>query len=218
MKKMKRIFFKRGLAVFAVCLVLFVTPFVLAKCTKGEQAQSPKEPELKAFTTSSLYKDFIGRNRHMGKVDVDAARIVRIDNTAAVVHIPVMKRTNVEGAIIGLPVDRKGHYELMYQDNRAALSGTGNIFLYTSANELFAKINLKDGIIKSVEPNPMNRMSTPQNSSARIDCGYWCKVKECYAHIKSIFPGQLACDLLDIFTGVCSLASVTTCIIKTARN
>ena len=142
MKKMKRNFFKRGLAAFSVCLVLFVTPFVLAKCSKGEQAQSPKDPELEAFTTSSLYKDFIGRNRHMGKVDADAARLVRIDNTAAIVHIPVMKHTSVEGAIIGLPVDTKGHYELMYQDNRAALSGTGNIFLYTSDNELFGKILL----------------------------------------------------------------------------
>jgi hypothetical protein len=218
MKKMKRNFYKPGLAVFAVCIVLFATPFVLAKCTKGKVPEIPQSPELRAFTGSSVYKGFIGKKHVIGKVDIDAARIVRFDNSAALVHIPVMRHTNIEGAIIGLPLGRTGQYELLYQDNRAALSGTGNIYLYTSSNELFAKINLKNGAISSVVPAELSARSQGQNPMARIDCGFFCRLNKCYTQVKAQFPGEAICDLLDIFFGVCSSATVASCLIKMAIN
>lgn len=209
-----KIFKQPGLAVFAICLILFATPFVLAKCTKGADAGNNKNAELRNFVGSPVYKDFIGRNRVMGKVDVDAARIVRVDNSAALVHIPVMKHAKVEGAIIGLPISRKGDYELLYQDNKAALSGTGNIYLYTSANELFGRIELKNGVIKAMEP-----MGPPgNNGSLRVDCGFRCRLDRCYAEVKAKFPGEAICGLLDLFFGVCTSATVATCLIKLAAN
>lgn len=210
MKKLKSRY-KQGFAIFSICIVLFATPFVLAKCTKGSDA-GPKKAELRDFVGSPVYKDFIGRNRVMGKVDVDAARIVRVDNAAALVHIPVMKHANVEGAIIGLPIDRMGHYELMYQDNRAALSGTGNIYLYTSANELFARIELKNGVIKTVEPQESPGIPL------RVNCGFMCRLNKCYNEVKMKFPGDAICGLLDIFMGVCTSATVATCLIRMATN
>lgn len=218
MKTIKRNFYKRGIAVLVVCLVLFVTPFMLAKCTKKGESQNPKDRELTAFTGSGIYRDFIKRNTGMGRVDVDASRIVNIDNTAATVHIPIMRHKDIAGAIIGVPLGARGKYELMYQDNRAALSGTGNIYLYTSANELFARIYLKNGSIKDIEPNNSFKIPGSQHSSARIDCGYWCRVKECYAHIKTVFPGELVCDLLDLFMGVCSSASFASCLVRAAKS
>ena len=216
MKKLGRNFLRKELAVFAICVSLFATPFVLSQCKKSAGAERERNPALREFTASPVYKEFIGKKHVIGKVDIDAARIVRVDNTAALVHIPVMKHTNVEGAIIGVPLGVKGRYELLYQDNRAALTGSGKIHLYTSANELFARINLKNGVISSIEPAEEPGIVQRQNPSARIDCGYWCRVKTCYTQIKATFPGEMVCDLLDIFMGVCSLASVTTCMIKSA--
>jgi hypothetical protein len=217
MKKLNRNFYRKEIAVFAICVLLFATPFVLAKCTKGSETERPKNPALSDFIASPVYKDFIGKKHVIGKLDVDAARIVRVDNTAALIHIPVMRHANVDAAIIGIPLGRKGEYELMYQDNRAAVSGTGNIYLYTSANELFAKIFLEKGRISSIEPAKDAGISQTGNASARINCDYWCRVKKCYATVKAIFPGELACDLLDIFMGVCTAASAATCLIKAAQ-
>jgi hypothetical protein len=217
MKKLNRNFYRKEIAVFIICVSLFATPFVLAKCTKGSEAERPKDAALREFTASPVYKDFIGKKHVIGKVDADAARIVRVDNTAALVHIPVMRHSNVDAAIIGIPLGRKGQYELLYQDNRAALSGTGNIYLYTSANELFARIYLQNGKINSIEPAKEPGITQRVNAQARIDCDYWCRVKRCYATVKQIFPGELACDLLDMFMGVCTAASAATCMIKAAQ-
>jgi hypothetical protein len=217
MKILSRNFYRKELAVFAICVLLFALPFGLAKCSKGSAAENVPNPALREFTASPVYKSFIGKKHVIGKVDTDAARVVRVDDAAALIHIPVMKHKNVEFAIIGLPLGPRGEYELMYQDNRDALSGTGNINLYTSANELFARVKLKNRIITSIEPVEVQGISQRRDPSARIDCGYWCRVRTCYALVKQIFPGELVCDLLDVFMGVCTIASVTTCMIKAAQ-
>jgi hypothetical protein len=217
MKQLNRNFYKKETAVFAICVLLFALPFVLAKCSKGSAAENVQNPVLREFTASPVYKSFIGKKHVIGKVDVDAARIVRVDNAAALVHIPIMKHAKVQGAIIGVPLGRKGHYELLYQDNKAALTGTGNINLYTSDNELFARIKLNKGLISSIVPAEVSAIPQQGNPGARIDCNYWCRVKACYATVKQIFPGELVCDLLDIFMGVCTIASVSTCMIKAAQ-
>lgn len=215
MKKLNKGFYRKEITVTAICILLFALPFTLAKCRKS--AEPVKNPALREFTESPVYKEFLGKKHVIGKVDIDAARVVRVDNSAALVHIPVMQHRNVEAAIIGIPLGKKGDYELMYQDNRLALSGTGNINLYTSANELFAKINLKNGVIQSLEPASVSGIAHRQQDDLELDCGYWCRVKKCYAEIKKIFPGEMVCDLLDIFMGVCTLSSVTTCLIKAAK-
>lgn len=220
MKKLKKGFYKKAVSVVSICVVLFVIPFVLAKCRKG--AEPVRKSALQEFTESRIYKEFISRQPVVGKVDVDAARIVRVDNGAAMVHIPVMEHRNVEGAIIGIPLRRKGEYELMYQDNRLALSGTGNIHLYTSANELFAKIRLEQGLIRAIEPAEGLRSSGTAGRLAieepedEMDCGYWCRVKRCYSELKKMFPGEMICDLLDLFFGVCTSATIASCLIKAA--
>ena len=220
MKKLNKGFYRREITVTAICILLFALPFALAKCRKG--TEPVKNPALREFTESPVYKEFLGKKHVIGKVDIDAARVVRVDNSAALVHIPVMQHRNVEAAIIGIPLGRKGEYELMYQDNKSALSGTGNIDLYTSANELFAKINLKNGVIQSLEPSQPAAVSgiahrQQDGLELELECGYWCRVKKCYAEIKKMFPGEMVCDILDIFMGVCTMSSVATCLIKAAK-
>lgn len=204
------------LAVVAVSLILFTTPFLLVKCSKKGKTENGQGSEVREFVQSPVYKDFTVNKRFSGKVSVDAARLVRLDKTAAVVHIPIMKHTNVEGAIIGLPTGYRGQYELLYQDNRAALSGTGNIYLYTSANEMFGRIELKNGVIKSIDSQDPS--AVVPNGSMRIDCGFLCRLNKCYTAVKAKMPGEAICDLLDIFLGVCSSATVATCLIKMATN
>jgi hypothetical protein len=194
-------------------IILFSLAILVIKCSKDTKQVKNISGELREFVHSPVYKDFTGRNRLAGKVDIDAARIVPVDNVGAMVHIPVIEQKNVAATIIGLP-SGKGQYELLYQDNRAALSGTGNIFLYTSSNELFGRIDLKNGKIKSMETENMPAASMRNNGAMRVDCGFLCRLNKCYTAVKAQFPGEVVCDLLDIFMGVCTSATVTTCLIK----
>lgn len=196
-------------------IILFSLAILVIKCSKDTKQVKNVSGELREFVHSPVYKDFTDRNRLAGKVDIDAARIVPVDKTGAVIHIPVLEQKNVAAAIIGLPVG-KGQYELLYQDNRAALSGTGNIFLYTSSNELFGRIDLKNGKIKSVETENMPAATMRNNGTMRIDCGFFCRLSKCYTALKAQFPTEAVCELLDLFFGVCTSATITSCLIKMA--
>lgn len=193
-------------------IVLFSLAILVIKCSKDTKQVKNISGELREFVHSPVYKDFTRKNRLAEKVDVDAARIVPVEKAGAIIHIPVIEQKNVAAAIIGLP-SGGGQYELLYQDNRAALSGTGNIFLYSSSNELFGRIDLKNGRIRSVETENMPA-SMMSNNGARINCGFLCRLGKCYTAVKAQFPGEVICDLLDIFMGVCTSATVTTCLIK----
>jgi hypothetical protein len=193
-------------------IVLFSLAILVTKCSKDTKQVKNISGELREFVHSPVYKDFTRKNRLAEKVDVDAARIVPVEKEGAIIHIPVIEQKNVAASIIGLP-SGGGQYELLYQDNRAALSGTGNIFLYTSSNELFGRIDLKNGRIRSVETENMPA-AMMSNSGARVDCGFLCRLSKCYTAVKAQFPGEVICDLLDIFMGVCTSATVTTCLIK----
>lgn len=196
-------------------IILFSLAILVIKCSKDTKQVKNVSGELREFVHSPVYKDFTGRNRLAGKVDIDAARIVPVDKTGAVIHIPVLEQKNVAAAIIGLPVG-KGQYELLYQDNRAALSGTGNIFLYTSSNELFGRIDVKNGKIKLFETENMPAFTMQNTDAARIDCGFLCRLNRCYTALKAQFPTEVVCDLLDLFFGVCTSATITSCLIKMA--
>lgn len=194
-------------------IMLFLFSLLLIKCSKDGKPVKNVSGELKEFVHSPVYRHFLKNHPPAGKADTDAARIVRVDNAGAVVHIPVMKQRQIQGAIIGLPLRTKGEYELMYQDNRAALSGTGSIYLYTSSNELFSKINLESGVVTGVEaPQSYARKA----ESMRIDCNFFCRLSKCYNMQKAHFPTDPVCDLLDLFMGVCSSATVATCLIRMA--
>ncbi len=193
-------------------IILFSIAILAIKCSKDTKPVKNISGELREFVHSPVYKDFTRKNRLAEKVDVDAARIVPVEKAGAMIHIPVIEQKNIAGSIIGLP-SGGGQYELLYQDNRAALSGTGNIFLYTSSNELFGRIDLKNGKIRSVETENMPA-AMMSNNGARIDCGFLCRLNKCYTAVKAQFPGEVICDLLDIFMGVCTSATVTTCLIK----
>lgn len=221
MKTVKRVLHASRIPVgfFALGIILCAIASLLVKCSKHPKMEQVAVQPLDAFLKSTAYRDFIGRNADLAeKASLLAARIVPISKTAAIVHIPVMRKHQVTGAIIGLPTDRKGGYELMYQDNEAALTHTGYIYVYTSSKELFSKIEVENGKIKRIIPMPL------ANANARTsfyvedadNCRFFCRLSKCYSAVKASFPTEPICDLLDLFIGVCTSATITTCLIKMA--
>lgn len=198
-------------------VILFSLALMAIKCSKDSKPAKDINGELREFTHSPVYKDFTNRNRLAGKLDLGAARIVPVDKAGSAIHIPVIEQKNVAASVIGLPVG-KGQYELMYQDNRAALSGTGNIFLYTSSNELFGRIDLKNGKVRSIETENMPAATLRGTGAMRVDCGFFCRLSKCYTALKAQFPTDAVCELLDLFFGVCTSATITSCLIKMAIN
>jgi hypothetical protein len=196
-------------------VLLFALSLVGIKCSKDAKQVPDTSGGIQEFVHSPVYKDFLDKNRLKEKVDLGAARVVKIDSSLATVHIPVMEQRKVAAAIIGLPLG-KGRYELMYQDNREALSGTGKISLYGSSNDLFAHLDVKQGKIRSfdLENYPGTEVSY---GAMRVDCGFLCRLNRCYVAVKAQFPTEVVCDMLDMFLGVCSSATVATCLIKMAK-
>jgi hypothetical protein len=197
-------------------LIWFMLAALLIRCSKEAKQETKPVSDLQHFVSSPVYRDFVKRNRPAGKIDMDAARIVRVSSSSAIVHIPVMERNNIAGSIIGLPAGGEGGYELLYQDNRAALSGTGNINLYTSTNQLFGRIDLQNGKIRSFDTE--NLPGQQSGDGSRVDCGFLCQLNQCYHYVKAQFPSDPICKLLDVFYGVCTSATLTTCLIKMAAN
>lgn len=221
MKSLKRVLYVSRIPVglFALGIILCCIASLLVKCSKHPKMINDAVRPLDAFVKSATYQDFISKNADLGKqVNTAAARVVPINKTAAMVHIPVMQKHLVMGAIIGLPADSKGGYELLYQDNTAALSGTGNIYVYTSARELFHKIELLHGKIVRIVPQNLTGTNTrtAYYEEDADNCRFWCRLSKCYTAVKARFPTEPICDLLDIFFGVCSSATVTTCLIRMA--
>ena len=197
-------------------VLLFMFAVLLIRCSKDTKQANTSNGELRAFIGSPVYRDFVNKNRPAGRLNVDAARIVRVDNRSAIVHIPVMERKKVAGAIIGMPTGGGGQYELLYQDNRQALSGTGKIYLYTSSNQLFGKIDLQQGKVRSFDTENALHLDLQQAGQARVDCGFFCRLSKCYTALKAQFPTDAVCELLDLFFGVCTSATITSCLIKMA--
>lgn len=219
MKTVKRVFSisRVPLGFFALGIILCAIASLLVKCSKHPKMIHDAVQPLDAFVKSAVYRDFIGRNADLAmQASPSAARIVPISKTAAIVHIPVMQKHQVTGAIIGLPTDRKGGYELMYQDNEAALTGTGNIYVYTSSKELFSKIEVENGKIKQIIPLPLANARTSFYVEDADNCRFFCRLSRCYSAVKAKFPTEPICDLLDLFIGVCTSATITTCLIRMA--
>ncbi len=196
-------------------MILLAISVICIRCSKNGKQETENNGQAQEFVQSAVYKDFLRLNHPPGKMGVDQARIVPINKTAAIVHIPVMDKKNVAGAVIGLP-SGKGQYELLYQDNREALSGSGRIYLYTAAHELFGTMGLQNGKVRSFDTENMAGGQTGEGM--RVNCGFLCELNKCYAAVKAKFPGDPICRLLDIFYGVCTSATITTCLIRMAAR
>jgi len=202
------------LPVHVVVLLLIST--LLLQCKKKEKVGDERANVLQEFVQSSMYRDFLQNNKALAAtVDPARGRIVQLNRSLCSIHIPVMEDQQVKGVIVALPNGRKGCYEVIYQDNTAALSGTGLIHVRTAANEPFCRIKLDKGSITHIEPvyrsgESVSRFNEPD------ECGFLCRLNSCYKALKAKFPTDVVCALLDIFMGVCTVATVTSCLIKMA--
>lgn len=205
----------RAQGVLPVCLVaMLVMSLLLLHCKKQEKVEDVTANVLQEFVHSSLYKDYLSKNASLAAtVDPTRGRIVQLNRSLCSIHIPIVEDQQIKGVIVALPNGKKGRYELIYQDNTAALSGTGLIRVRTAANEPFCMIRLDKGKITTIEPvyrsgESASRMADPAG------CGFLCQLSKCYTTLKANFPTDAVCALLDILMGVCTVATVTSCLIK----
>lgn len=185
---------------------------------KDNSVLDSTKKQADAFLSSATYKKYAQSfPLNVRNVDLNSVRLNKIDEKSSTVHLPIIRGKKIIAVIIGLPIDDKGNFELIYQDNTAAISGTGNIYQYTSLHKKLAVIIIENQRLKKFE---VALSSFSPGSGLRVDddCGFGCRLDKCYNATKAQFPGDAACSIMDIFFGVCSSATVATCLIKMATG
>lgn len=216
----------KDLFIFSILALMLQTG-----CKKQDNAvPGADKKKVDLFLSSPAYKNYARSfPQHVEHIDADAARLNKIDDQYTSIHLPVIQDGKILAVMIGFPIDDNGNYDLIYQDNSKALDGTGNIYQFTSANEKLALIRLEGKALKSFEivfspTASAHKELVPGEEidpEAELDesyCGFRCKMDKCYNATKAQFPGDAGCAMLDIFFGVCSSATVTTCLIKIATG
>jgi len=206
-------------------LVSFLLILFLSNCKK-EASPIQSDTRLVKLTESSAFKKFEEKYAgYLEGIDFKSVRFVNLDKDLSSIHIPVIRNNQIVAAIIALPLDFKGNYELVFQDNSAVQKGTGIIYQYTSSNYV-RRLDIANNKIMSVEGgraprrtngglmNPNDEFLPPLDDG----CGFWCRLDKCYNETKSQFPGDTMCSVLDIFMGVCTSATVVSCLVKMANG
>ena len=208
-----------GLFLVSLSFVLFLPS--CKKDTKPDRHQN----KLDAITQSKAYQYFFQKHESaLNGIDYGAARFVSLNKELESLHIPVYRNNQIIAAVIGLPAGYGGEYEFIFQDNADALDGTGTILQYAPMG-LFQKINIVENKMVSIEQGIYNNTAAGtdikdpdgQHLISQNDaCGFFCRMDKCYNATKAQFPGDTVCSLLDMFFGVCTSATVTSCLIKMA--
>lgn len=201
---------------------ILVLSVLMVACRKSasKEIRDDRIERLKSSKEFGIFEQAFS-SRLQG-LDYSAARYVSLNENLSSIHIPIKRNGNVVAAVIAFPKERPGAFELVYQDNSGALGGSGIIYQQT-ADKTLRRIFVENNRI--VGSNILAEKSTTVSPftgeyplTVEEDCRFLCRLDRCYNAVKAQFPGDTACSLLDIFYGVCTAATTTTCLIKMARG
>jgi hypothetical protein len=202
--------------------IILISSLLSISCKKAA-TNSDKDIRIEQLKASNEFRVFeeIFSSELRG-IDYSAARFIDVDKNLSSIHIPVKRNGNVVAAVIAFPKEVTGAFELVYQDNSHALSGTGSIYQRTTDKAVRRIFVVNNKILGSnmltEETTTVNGLTGEYLLAAEEGCGFLCRLDRCYNAVKAEFPGDTACGLLDIFYGVCTAATTTTCLIKMARG